>query len=149
MTPTRSVRATAARHLRFGWWSLLAFLTLGLVLESLHGLKLDLYLAVGNETRRLLWTLGHAHGALLAILNVVFGLAARDRDAMEWSSDRFALASRCLFAASVLLPGGFLLGGFGVQGGDPGLGVLLAPPGAVLLFVAVFLAARSAVRDEA
>jgi hypothetical protein len=29
--------ALAQRHLRFGWWTLLLFLTLGLVLEALHG----------------------------------------------------------------------------------------------------------------
>ncbi len=30
-------RAYSRRHLRFGWWSLLVFLTLGIALESLHG----------------------------------------------------------------------------------------------------------------
>lgn len=52
----------ARRHLRFGWWSLLFFLTFGLGLETLHGLKVGWYLDVENETRRLMWTLAHAHG---------------------------------------------------------------------------------------
>ena len=30
--------ANVQRHLRFGWWSLLCFLTLGIVLESVSGL---------------------------------------------------------------------------------------------------------------
>jgi hypothetical protein len=50
--------------------------------------------------------------------------------------------SRSLVGSLILLPMGFLLGGIFVHGGDPGLGVLLVPPGALLLFVAVLLAAR-------
>ena len=42
----------ARRHLRVGWWSLLAFATLGLALESLHGFKVRAYLDVSSETRR-------------------------------------------------------------------------------------------------
>ena len=55
------------RHLRFGWWSLLGFLCLGFMLELLHGFKAGFYLDVSNETRRLMWTLAHAHGALLGL----------------------------------------------------------------------------------
>jgi len=62
---------------RFGWWSLLLFTALGLGLESLHGFKVRAYLDVSNETRRLMWTLAHAHGALLSVLHVVFGLSLR------------------------------------------------------------------------
>ena len=54
---------------------------------------------------------------------------------------RRRFASRCLVAASILLPAGFFLGGFGIHGGDPGLGVLLVPVGAVLLFAAVVVVA--------
>ncbi len=32
------------RHLRFGWWSLLALLGLSLLLEALHGFKAGGYL---------------------------------------------------------------------------------------------------------
>ncbi len=39
-------------HLRFGWWSLLVFLLLGLVLETLHGFKIGWYLDVSNSIRR-------------------------------------------------------------------------------------------------
>src|SRR6185436_11283953 len=62
------------RHLRFGWWALLCFLTLGVVLEAMHGFKVQWYLNVANETRRLMWTLAHAHGVLLALVNILFGL---------------------------------------------------------------------------
>ena len=64
-TPTAADTAAATylrRHLRFGWWSLLCFLTLGIVLESLHGFKVGWYLDAAHSTRRLMWTLAHAHG---------------------------------------------------------------------------------------
>ena len=129
-------------HLRVGWWALLLFLSLGTLLEAMHGFKLGFYLDVSNEARRLTWTLAHAHGTLLSILNLVF--AATLPLAPGWSGASRALASRCLFGALILLPTGFLLGGAFVHGGDPGLGILLVPPGALLLFAAVLLAARAA-----
>jgi hypothetical protein len=46
-----------------------------------------------------------------------------------------------LVAASILLPVGFFLGGVQFYGGDPGLGVLVVPIGAVLLLAALFLIA--------
>lgn len=129
------------RHLRVGWWSLLVFLTLGLALESMHGLKVGLYLDVSNETRRLMWTLAHAHGALVSLIHIVFGLYCKARP--EWSGTGRRVASRTLITGGILLPAGFLLGGVVVYAGDPGLGVLLVPIGAVFLLVAVFLTARS------
>jgi hypothetical protein len=131
----------ARRHLRFGWWSLLVFATLGLILESLHGFKVRAYLDVSNETRRLLWTLAHAHGTLLAIMHVIFGLtlrASRERMLADVS-----LMSKCLTAASVLVPGGFFLGGIAFYSGDPGIGVILVPAGAVLLLAALYRIART------
>ena len=43
------------------------FGALGLLLESLHGFKVRAYLDVTNETRRLMWTLAHAHGTVLGL----------------------------------------------------------------------------------
>jgi hypothetical protein len=131
----------AKLHLRFGWWALLGFLTLGFVLESLHGFKVGWYLEMGNETRRLMWTLAHAHGSLLSMVHVIF--AATVIFLPEWKSTSRTTASRCLMSASLLIPGGFFLGGCVIYAGDPGLGILLVPPGALLLFVAVLLTARS------
>jgi hypothetical protein len=132
----------ARRHLRFGWWSLLVFATLGLLLEALHGFKVRAYLDVSNETRRLMWTLAHAHGTLLAVVHVIFGLTIATFP--DLGARNLRLVSRSLIAASVLLPGGFFLGGIAFYSGDPGLGVLLVPAGAVLLLTAVFSVARSA-----
>src|SRR5207245_9394239 len=79
----------ARRHLRIGWWSLLVFATLGLVLESLHGFKVRAYLDVSNETRRLMWTLAHAHGTLLGVVNVLFGLTLRAAPSMAEARQPF------------------------------------------------------------
>jgi hypothetical protein len=133
--------AISRRHLRFGWWGLLLFLTLGLVLETLHGFKVQWLLAADHETRRLLWRLAHAHGTLLSLVNIVFGLMLGRP--LPWRPGLRSLASRALIAATILLPGGFFLGGVVVYGGDPGPGIYLVPFGALLLLVAVYLTARS------
>lgn len=125
-------------HLRIGWLSLLIFLSLGMFLESLHAFRATWYLNVGEaETRRLMWTLAHAHGTLFALLHVAFG--ATISIASSWRSRSRALASYCLTAAGILLPVGFFLGGLYVYDGDPGLGIFLVPPGALLMFLAVGL----------
>jgi hypothetical protein len=139
--PEAALRAASARHLRIGWWSLLVYLTLGLILEGLHGFKVGFYLNVSNETRRLMWTLAHAHGTLIALVQIAFALTLRLLPL--WDARQRALAGHCLIGANLLLPGGFFLGGLFLYGGDPGLGVLLVPLGAVLLFLAVFLTARA------
>jgi hypothetical protein len=123
----------ADRNLRFGWWSLLVFLSLGGVLEALHGFKIGWYLDVGNETRRLMFTLAHAHGTVLAVVNIAAGLTVR-------SVERFALRTSVSFAliwAAILLPAGFFLGGIVIYDGDPGLGVWLVPIGAAFLFYSI------------
>ena len=134
------------RHLRFGWWSLLVFAVIGLVLESFHGFKVRAYLDVSNDTRRLMWTLAHAHGALIARVHVLSGLSVRV--APEMSARSRPLISWCLIGASILLPGGFFLGGAVFYGGDPGVGVLLVPIGAVSMMIAVFFLARMAASIE-
>lgn len=136
-----SAAACALRHFRIGWWSLLVFLTLGIVLEALHGFKLGWFLDVGMETRRLMWRLAHAHGTLLSILHIAFGGMAVWVGG--WRAGRRTIASHCLTMAVVLMPAGFFLGGMYIYEGDPGLGIMLVPVGAVLLFVAVLLTAMS------
>jgi len=129
------------RHLRFGWWSLALFVALGATLESLHGFKVGMYLNSSNETRRLLWTLAHAHGTLLGLLNI--GFAATVSLLPEWTAGSLRIASGSLLASTALLPAGFFLGGVYIHDGDPGLAITLVPPGALLLLVAVVLAARA------
>jgi hypothetical protein len=125
-------------NVRFGLWALLAYLLLGMAIDAMHGFKVGWYLDF--ETRRLMWTLAHAHGVLTSILAIGFGVMLQlAAEPAPWHR----IASACLLAAVVLLPGGFLLGGIYVYDGDPGVGVLLAPVGGVLLFAAVLVTAVS------
>ena len=112
---------------------------LGLVLETLHGFKVGAYLDVSNDTRRLMWTLAHAHGTLLGVVHLGFAFTLRhlDPDAPSIRS-----ASSALIGASVVLPAGFFLGGIRFYAGDPGVGVALVPIGAVLLIYAAIVVAR-------
>jgi predicted GNAT family N-acyltransferase len=146
MTESQSSADTLAqRHVRAGYLGLLVFLSLGIALEALHAFKLGFYLDVTSEPRRLAWRLAHAHGTLLSLLNVVFGLTLASRFAPERAASE--RASRLLFVATLLLPGGFFLGGFFVHGGDPGLGVLLVPFGAFALLASVLSVLRGLPRD--
>ena len=126
-------------NLRAGFWALLVFATLGLVLETLHAFKVGLYLDVSNETRRLLWRLAHAHGALLGLVNVGYALAVHAFPRLQ-----SRLAERALLTALLLMPLGFFLGGAFAQGGDPGASVGLAVAGGVALLVGLGSVVRKA-----
>ena len=140
------VSALARAHLRFGWIALLVFATLGAVLEALHAWKSGAYLGVGNEVRRLMWTLAHAHGIGLSLLHM--GFAATLQVGFTDLTGRLLLAARLLRWATVLLPAGFFLGGVAPYEGDPGIGVLLAPLGALALWLAVLFVALELVADR-
>ena len=131
-----------AFHLWFGWGTLLFFLTAGLILETLHGFKVAWYLDVGMENRRLLFTLAHSHGALIGLIHLA--LAANSPNMTMGRALRVCSWSLC--SASILLPGGFLLGGLFLMGSDPGLGVFLTPIGGLLLIVAVAGALKASIR---
>lgn len=115
------------------------FAALGIALEGMHGLKVAWYLEQANETRRLMFTLSHAHGTLLSVLNLVFGTLLQ---VMGGGSSKM-IASRCLLASTVLMPFGFFLGGLYIYAGDPGLGVMLVPAGALCLIIAASACALS------
>jgi hypothetical protein len=116
-----------------------------MVLELLHGFKVQAYLAVSNESRRLMWTLAHAHGVLLAVINIILGLTL---DAGRLSTRNISRVSIALLVASLLLPGGFFAAGVAFYEGDPGVGVVVVPVGAVLLLIALFTIACEAGRPE-
>ena len=132
------------RHLLFGWWALLFFLSLGFALEVMHGLKLRWYLDVSNETRRLVWTLAHAHGALIGVLHI--GFAVTLPYLPDWPARSRDLASKLLTAGGILMPGGFFLGGFGIYDGDPGLGVFFSPIGGFMLLASILITAMGVQR---
>lgn len=121
------------RHRRWGWASLALFALLGLLLETAHGFKWAPL--VDHETRRAMWRLAHAHGALLGLVHLAFARELERHDAADLAS------SRALVVATLLMPSGFLLGGAWFYEGDPGLGITLVPLGAVAL---IFACARVA-----
>jgi len=132
-TPHEPTRDPASyRMLRLGWCLLAIFLPLGLTLEALHALKLPVYL--GSAMRRELWTLAHAHGNFLGILCLLFAALAP-----TWipSTEARSKAARFLGIGAVLLPLGFFLGGILNYEGDPSLGILLVPLGALSLLAAL------------
>ena len=135
-------RRLARRHLRFGWLALAVFSLLGVGLEIAHAFKLGFYLDVGSEPRRLMLRLGHAHGTLLALVNIAFGCALPRLAA--GGEARLRRSSASLLVAAVLLPLGFLLGGVFSSGSDPGVLVALVPAGAALLVFGAATAARCA-----
>ena len=120
------------RTLRFGWILLAISLPLGMTLEALHALKVQVYL--GSALRRELWTLAHAHGNLLGILCLAYAALAQRFIADERAR---ASISRWLRIGAGLLPLGFFAGGVLNWEGDPSLGVLLVPVGAVALLIAL------------
>ena len=127
------------KHLAFGWWALAVFTTVGLVLEAAHGLKMQWYLDVAAATRRLSLTLGHAHGTLLALVNIAFALSLPKANLTPVARARASFALR---AATIAMPLGFIAGGFNFYGGDPGIAIVLVPPSAVLLIIGFVTFAR-------
>jgi hypothetical protein len=119
------------KTLRTGWLLLAIALPFGVTLEALHGFKVQAYLS--SEMRREMWRLAHAHGTLLGILCLVFAALA-DRHVPD--TIRPGVATMIRWGA-VLMPLGFFLGGVLNSEGDPSLGILIVPIGAVLLIWAL------------
>lgn len=127
----------ALRAVRTGWILLAVWLPLGVTLEVLLAFKTQGYLR--GELRRELWRLAHAHGAGLGLLLLVFAALA-PRHMAPAATERIA---RDLGLGAVLLPLGFFLGGVLNREGDPSLGILLVPLGALFLLVALVRAAAA------
>jgi len=135
--PDPTADAAVARALRTGWILLAISLPAGVTLEALHGFKVQGYLR--SEVRREMWRLAHAHGTLLGILLLVFAALA-EKHVAATARGRIA---RDLRAGAVLMPLGFFLGGVLNSEGDPSLGIVLVPLGALFLLAALVRAARS------
>ncbi len=107
---------------------------LGVALEFFLAFKSDLYVNADFETRRLMWRLAHAHGTLLSLVDLAMVLVLQKLDDRCFPQPA-GLISGCLTGAFLLIPGGFFLGGFGAEGGDPGAAIALVPAGAFLLIL--------------
>jgi hypothetical protein len=128
---TTSADRAIRKTLRTGWLLLAIALPFGVTLEALHGFKVQAYLA--SDMRREMWRLAHAHGTLLGILCLVFAALAEGHVAAPIRA-RVAVLIRW---GAVLMPLGFFLGGVLNSEGDPSLGIVLVPAGALLLVVAL------------
>jgi hypothetical protein len=120
------------RHRTWGWGCLALFATIGLLLETLHGFKLAAF--VDHETRRTMWRLAHAHGAMLGLVHL--GFASQLASAAGLVGERANGVSLALRIATICMPAGFALGGAWYFDGDPGLGIALVPVGGVALIYA-------------
>jgi hypothetical protein len=129
--PAPATDPAIRKTLRTGWLLLAIALPFGVTLEALHGFKVQAYLT--SEMRREMWRLAHAHGTLLGILCLVFAALA-DRHVADAIRPRVAAMIRW---GAVLMPLGFFLGGVLNSEGDPSLGILIVPIGAVLLIGAL------------
>ncbi len=129
------------KALAWGWGLLAVSLPLGLTLEALHALKVSSYLS--SPMRRELWTLAHAHGNLLGILCLAFAAVG-----LRTLPDAAARGSVSLWLrlGAVVMPLGFFAGGILNYEGDPSLGILLVPLGAIFLLYALGRAGLSAWR---
>lgn len=136
--------AETARARTFGWVSLALWVCLGTGLELAHGFKLSAYL--DDEMTRFMLTLAHAHGVGLALVSLAFSTHAPH--IFDNNSKIARKIASMLMGGSVLLPLGFLLGAISHPEGDPGVGVLLAPLGALMVLVALVLTAIGAWRTS-
>jgi hypothetical protein len=127
---------------RTGFVLLAISLPLGVTLEALHAFKVQGYLQ--GPVRREMWRLAHAHGTLLAILLLAFAALAE----RHLRGPALPGISRDLRIGSVLMPLGFFLGGVLNSEGDPSLGILLVPVGALFLLVALVRAAAGSSVDK-
>lgn len=120
------------RHKRYGWTALFLFLSFGSLLEGLLGFKSISLLM--DPLRRELWSLAHFHGAMLAIINLVYSQWANNIAVSQQN-----IASWSLIFGSILLPLGFFLGGVAHLEADPSLGIFLVPIGTLMLLYTIFL----------
>lgn len=105
------------------------------MLEGLLGYRAPPYL---EDTQRLeLLRLAHTHGAVLNGLLVFGGLTVQQLKAFPRP------ACLALRVGSLLMHIGFLLAGLWHPEGDPGLGIWLVPPGALLMIFGVAALALS------
>lgn len=124
----------AQTHRKYGWTALFFFMLFGTIVEGMLGFKSSGITM--DALRRELWSLAHFHGAMLAVVNIVYVQWA---DSSQIAENSRKSASRTLLIGSILMPVGFFLGGVAHPEGDPGIGIFLVPLGALLLLYTIGL----------
>ena len=121
-----------SRHLRASLLLIAVFLSVGMILEAMHGVR-----SAGIMTdpiAREFLRLGHAHGGLLALLNLGIAWAMGRLQ----TPDRWAAKVRLASLLGALVVGmGFIGGGLWHGPTDPGPLVLAVPAGALMLLASL------------
>lgn len=117
-----------ARHLRFSVACVAVFLASGLWLEGMIGLRVTGW--VDDPLRREMLRLGHAHGAILGLVNLGLSWAMHRLQTPNAWVPRIRLAA---WTGAVCVGVGFFGGGLWHGTTDPGPLVLIVPAGAMML----------------
>jgi hypothetical protein len=110
------------------WLLLTTWLVFGLVLEFLLAIKANSYL--GEDIRREMWRLAHAHGVLLSAITLLCDAQ------LGWGGK---LAKPMMIFGAIAMPLGFFLGGCWPSLTDPNELVILAPVGGLTFVVGLGL----------
>lgn len=121
------------------WFSLAFWLSAGLLFEGLIGFRAPAYLQ--DSTRRELFRLAHAHGAILNMLLLIVAFYLK-RDLIT----PLSAAVWSLRIGVILMPLGFLFGGLWHYESDPNPLVIAAPVGGLLIIFAVIAIGLSALK---
>jgi hypothetical protein len=119
-------------HLRLSIALVAVFLATGIVLEGLYGLRRADWM--DDPIRREFLRLGHAHGGLLGLLNLVLAWAMTRLGTPEGWAGRVRTAA---WLGAGLVGLGFCGGGLFHGPTDPGPLVLLVPAGALMVLAAL------------
>ena len=121
-----------ARHVRLSLGLLAIFLASGLWLEAMIGLRAGDW--IDDPLRREFLRLGHAHGGLLALVNLALAWAMTQLGTPATWAGR---VRRALLLGAALVGGGFMGGGLWHAAADPGPLVLVVPAGAMMMLASV------------
>ncbi|MBX7079725.1 MAG: hypothetical protein K1X88_11095 [Nannocystaceae bacterium] len=116
------------RHVRASVGLLALFLGSGLWLEAMIGLRAGGW--VDDPLRREFLRLGHAHGGLLALVNLALAWAMTKLQTPDGWARRIRVAA---WLGALAVGVGFFGGGLWHGAADPGPLVLIVPAGAMML----------------
>lgn len=134
----------AERHHRLSLGLLAIFLASGLWLEAMIGLRAAGW--VDDPLRREFLRLGHAHGGVLALVNLGIAWSIGQLATPEpWAGKIRAAA----LVGALLVGAGFMAGGLTHGPTDPGPPILVVPAGALLMLAAVTATALVRPTDRA
>lgn len=134
----------AEQHHRLSLALLAIFLASGLWLEAMIGLRAGGW--VDDPLRREFLRLGHAHGGILALVNLAIAWSIGQLGTPEVWAAKIRIAG---LLGALLVGVGFMAGGLMHGRTDPGPPILVVPAGALLTLAAVTATALVRPTDRA